>query len=366
MVVVSKGHVARRETFMPRFGQAGPLPLRVKGGSCGSASGAMSPVVFVLVATLAMFVAGAPARADGERTYPYKIVCTTGMVADIVRNVAGDKGEVHNIIGDGVDPHLYQATRGDIGLLLGADIIFYNGLMLEGKMGDALVRVARSRPVFAVTELIDESLLLEPPEFDGHYDPHVWMDVSLWREGAELVARTLGEFDSSNAGYYRSNYELYARQLDELDAYAKKALGSIPERSRVLITAHDAFNYLGRRYGIEVRGIQGISTESEAGIDDINQLVNLIVERDIRAVFVETSVSDKNVRSLMEGARARGHRLDMGGQLFSDAMGRPGTYEGTYIGMIDHNVTVITRALGGQAPEKGMNGRLAGANNVAP
>jgi manganese/zinc/iron transport system substrate-binding protein len=290
---------------------------------------------------------------------PYKIVCTTGMVTDVVRHIAGDKAEVEGIIGEGVDPHLYQATRGDISTLLSADVVFYNGLMLEGKMSDALIKVARKRPVYAVTELLDESLLLEPPEFAGHYDPHLWMDVALWSKCAEMVAQTLGTFDSSNAEDYKKNFATYAAQLAELDAYARKTLASIPEKSRVLVTAHDAFNYMARAYGLEVRGIQGISTESEAGISDINRLVDLLVERDIRAVFVETSVSDKNIRSLIEGARARGHEVVIGGKLFSDAMGKPGTYEGTYIGMIDHNVTTIARALGGQAPEKGMLGKLA-------
>jgi len=312
----------------------------------------------VLAAVLAW---PAPSSAAGPDRRPYAIVCTVGMVTDIVRNVAGDKATVEGIIGDGVDPHLYQATRSDIGKLLRADVVFYNGLMLEGKMGDALIKVGRKRPVFAVTELIDESVLLTPPEFEGHHDPHVWMAPKLWKQCTRMVARALGDFDPEHAGYYQANYERYAEKLDELDAYAERVLNTIPKRSRVLVTAHDAFNYLARSYGLEVRGIQGISTESEAGVGDINALVDMIVGRGIRAVFVETSVSDKNVRSLIEGASARGHTVVIGGSLFSDAMGRPGTYEGTYIGMIDHNVTTIARALGGNAPAKGMQGRLAGA-----
>jgi len=315
-----------------------------------------------IVSVAAALVLCSQLRAEGPTTYPYQVVCTTGMVADIVRQVAGDKAEVENIIGSGVDPHLYQSTRGDVAKLLTAEVIFYNGLMLEGKMGDVLVRVGRAKPVYAVTELIDESLLLEPPEFAGHHDPHVWMDVSLWKRCTEMVAKTLSEFDRANAGYYDSNYRRYAEQLDALDAYATSALASIPKESRVLVTAHDAFNYLARRYGLEVRGIQGISTESEAGVDDINRLVDLLVQRKIGAVFVESSVSDKNVRSLIEGSASRKHKVTVGGQLFSDAMGAPGTYEGTYIGMIDHNVTVITRALGGTAPARGMQDRLLVTN----
>ncbi len=293
---------------------------------------------------------------------PYHVTCTVGMVADIVRQVAGDHAIVEGIIGEGVDPHLYQATRSDVAKLLAADIVFYSGLMLEGKMSDALIKVGRKRPVYAVTELIDESLLLEPPEFQGHYDPHLWMDASLWKKGAEMVAKTLGEFDPLNAATYRSNFDRYGKELDRLHEYAKRTIATTPEGHRVLVTAHDAFNYFARAYKLEVKGIQGISTESEAGIADINRLVNLLVDRRIKAVFVESSVSDKNVRALCEGAASKGHQVVIGGRLFSDAMGKQGTYEGTYIGMIDHNVTTIARALGGSAPPRGMDGKLAEAD----
>jgi manganese/zinc/iron transport system substrate-binding protein len=192
----------------------------------------------------------------------------------------------------------------------------------------------------------------------GHYDPHVWMDVSAWMKAVEVVARSLGEFDPAHAADYTANAEALNKRLAELDAYARKVIGSIPREQRILVTAHDAFNYFGRKYGIEVRGIQGISTESEAGLQDINRLVDLIVAKKLPAVFVETSVSDKNVRSLVEGAASKGWTVRIGGSLFSDAMGAPGTYEGTYIGMIDHNVTTIARALGGEAPARGMSGGL--------
>lgn len=295
----------------------------------------------------------------GPAAYPYKVTATVGMVADIVREVAGDRAEVINIIGEGVDPHLYKPTRGDVAALLSADVVFYSGLMLEGKMSDTLVKVGRNgKPVYAVTELIDESYLLEPPAFAGHFDPHVWMDAGGWMKAVEAVAQSLGEFDPAHAADYQARARAYLAELAKLNAYAREAIGSIPESRRVLVTAHDAFNYFGRAYGIEVRGIQGISTESEAGLEDINRLVDLIVKRGISAVFVETSVADKNVRALVEGARARGQEVVVGGTLFSDAMGPAGTYEGTYIGMIDHNVTTVARALGGAAPEGGMQGKL--------
>jgi manganese/zinc/iron transport system substrate-binding protein len=310
-----------------------------------------------------IILAAASATPDlahaAPRETPYKITTTTGMVGDIVRQVAGDRAEVRNIIGEGVDPHLYKPTRGDVAALMSADVVFYSGLMLEGKMADTLIKVARSgKPVFAVTELLDEKYLLEPALMAGHFDPHVWMDVSAWARAVEAVSRALGEFDTPNAAFYASNAERYGQELERLDAYARRVIASIPEAQRILITAHDAFNYFGRAYGIDVRGIQGISTESEAGIQDINRLVDLIVERKIRAVFVETSVADKNVRALIEGANNRGWSVTIGGSLFSDAMGKPGTYEGTYVGMIDHNATIIARALGGSGEPGGMQGRL--------
>ncbi|MBA3272709.1 MAG: zinc ABC transporter substrate-binding protein [Chthoniobacterales bacterium] len=291
---------------------------------------------------------------------PHRITATVGMVTDIVQQVAGKRAVVTGIVGEGIDPHLYKPTRNDIAALLNADAVFYSGLYLEGKMADTLEQVkAKGRSVYAVTELIDEAFLLTPPEFEGHHDPHVWMDVRGWMSAVEATARSLAEFDPAHADEYNTNAQAYLADLKKLDDYARTSIASIPEKQRVLITAHDAFNYFGRAYKIQVRGIQGISTESEAGLQDINGLVNFIVDNDIGAIFVETSVAEKNVRALIDGARSRGRAVSIGGTLYSDAMGPAGSYEGTYIGMIDHNVTVITRALGGTAPERGLNGKLA-------
>lgn len=298
------------------------------------------------------------AGATASRTYPYTVATTVGMVTDIVQAVAGDKANVAGLVGEGVDPHLYKATRSDVAALLGADVIFYAGLMLEGKMADTLVKVARRKPVFAVTERIDESYLLQPPGLAGHHDPHVWMDPKAWAKCVEAVAEALSTFDSPNEAYYRANATDYVAKCEKLDAYGRAVLSTIPAASRVLITSHDAFNYFGRAYGLEVRGIQGISTESEAGLQDINGLVKLLVDRNVKAVFVETSVARKNIQALIDGARARGHDVVIGGELFSDAMGASGAYEGTYIGMIDHNITTVARALGGEAPARGMQGLL--------
>ncbi len=297
---------------------------------------------------------------NGPSSYPYQTTATVGMIADIVRNVAGEKANVAGIVGEGVDPHVYKPTRADVVALSESDIVFYNGLMLEGKMGDVLVRVARKgKPVHAVTEVILESGDYVMSDEDEHYDPHVWMDVQGWIKATDVVAAALADYDAENAAYYKTNAENYKKELAKLDDYAKKVIASIPENQRVLVTAHDAFNYLGRAYGLKVMGIQGISTESEAGVRRIEELVSYLTDNNIPAVFVESSVSDKNVKALVEGAKAKGHSLRIGGELFSDAMGGSGTYEGTYIGMIDHNVTVIARALGGEAPEKGLNGKLS-------
>jgi manganese/zinc/iron transport system substrate-binding protein len=298
-----------------------------------------------------------PARAAEQ---PLQVVATTGMIGDIVRNVARERAEVTQLMGPGVDPHLYKSTRSDIASMLRADIVFYNGLLLEGKMTDALVRVATSgKPVHAVTELIDEEFLLEPAAFAGHYDPHVWMDPLAWGKAVDAVQGKLAELDPDHADAYRANAAAYLEELERLDAYAQEVLTSVPPERRILVTAHDAFNYFGRRYGFEVEGIQGLSTESEAGLKRVEELVDVLVEREIPAVFVESTIPERSVRALVSGAGAAGHEVQVGGQLFSDAMGAPGTYEGTYVGMIDHNVTTIARALGGAAPETGLNGRLA-------
>lgn len=275
--------------------------------------------------------------------YPIRVCATTGMVADLARNVGGRHVNVTHLMGEGVDPHLYKASPGDVAQLSAADLIFYSGLHLEGKMGDLFVRMARRKPTFAVSEYIPEDVVLETES--GAHDPHVWFDVSLWAQAANVVRDALTAFDPTHAADYRENAERYGAKLEKLHREAKQTLSTIPKDRRVLVTAHDAFRYFGRAYDVEVRGIQGISTESEAGVREINELVKFIADRKIKAVFVESSVSEDNIRALVEGCRAKGHDVSIGGQLFSDAMGRDGTPEGTYIGMVRHNVNTITHAL---------------------
>ena len=287
---------------------------------------------------------------------PLKIVATTGMVADAVRNVAGERAEVTALIGEGVDPHLFKPTRDDVSKMLQADMIFYNGLLLEGRMEDTIKKIAaRGTPVVALADSLDKSKLAG----DAHHpDPHVWMDPGLWKQTIPGVASALAAFDSPGKADYEANAAKFVSELDALNDYVRASIATIPAAQRVLITAHDAFHYLSQATGLKVLGIQGISTESEAGVADMNRIVDTIIENRIPAVFIESSVPDKNVRAVIEGAASRGQTVRLGGELYSDAMGAPGTYEGTYIGMLDHNATIITRALGGVAPASGMSGKL--------
>ncbi len=288
---------------------------------------------------------GEPAAATQSNAVgqPLKIVATTAMVADLAQHVGGEHVTVSALMGEGVDPHLYKATSGDVARLSRADLILYSGLHLEGKMGEVFERLARRKPVVAVTDDLSRDRLLRVG--GEQYDPHVWFDVSLWGSTLPAVERALAELDPAHATDYRSNAERYQAELAKLDEECRAQIASIPESRRVLVTAHDAFHYFGRAYDIEVQAIQGISTQSEAAISKINELVELLSDRGIKAVFVETSVSERNIRALVEGCAARGHRVEIGGQLYSDAMGPSGTPEGTYAGMVRHNVETIRRAL---------------------
>jgi manganese/zinc/iron transport system substrate-binding protein len=289
------------------------------------------------------------------------VVATIAQIGEPMRAIAGNRVKVLTLMGEGVDPHLYRLTRSDIAKLSRANLILYNGLHLEAQMTDMLARLAKRKPVVAVGEHVATKNLLS---WDGKiYDAHVWMNPALWAKALQASVDALSNTDPENAAFYRRNWRTYAQRLAELDRQTRTAISSIPARSRALVTAHDAFGYFGRAYGLQVLAIQGISTESEAGIHKIKALVGTLVSQKIGAVFVETSVSDRNVRALIEGAAARGHRVRIGGALFSDAMGQKGSYVGTYLGMFDHNVTTIVRALGGAVPARGFGGQLAEREN---
>ena len=279
----------------------------------------------------------------------FRVVTTIGMITDIVKNVGGDRVEVIGLMGPGVDPHLYNASAGDVQKLNSASLIFYNGLHLESKMGDILAKMSGNIKTVAVTDAIDRNLLLKPPEFEGQYDPHLWFDVTLWMQAVGTVRDVLSEFDPDNTVTYWSNAERYLAKLSELHAYVKSQAERVPPQQRVLVTAHDAFNYFGKAYGFEVRGLQGISTATEAGIADVQELTTFIAERRIPAIFVESSVSSKSLEAVKAAVKSKGFNVEIGGELFSDAMGNAGTPEGTYIGMVRHNIDTIVKALIGRS-----------------
>ncbi|WP_437225539.1 metal ABC transporter solute-binding protein, Zn/Mn family [Planctomicrobium sp. SH661] len=298
----------------------------------------------------------ANANADPAKL---NVVVTTSMVGDLVRSVAGDHAHVTGLMGEGVDPHLYRPTSRDLGLMMKADVIFYSGLGLEGAMQSAFERVKKSgKTVAAVTSGLPGDQLIHSANFAGHPDPHVWNDAALWAECLDEVVQVLSRADAAHAEEFASNAAKYRALLEKLDQYARDCIGSIPAESRYLITAHDAFGYFARAYQIEEKSVQGISTESEPGVQDINDLVDFLVKHRVPALFVEATVNSANLRAVIEGAQQRGWIVKEGGTLFSDSTGAPGTYEGSYVGMFDHNVTTITRALNGEAPARGMEGRL--------
>jgi manganese/zinc/iron transport system substrate-binding protein len=265
------------------------------------------------------------------------------MVADQVKNIGAKHVEITTLMGAGVDPHLYKASPADVTAMNRADIIFYSGLHLEGKLAELLERMRDRKPTVAVADVIAEENVRRDPH--GAADPHVWFDVALWSVASGAVKDALTKFDPKHAEEYQASANEYQIRLAELDGQVEDELKTIPAERRVLVTAHDAFHYFGDAYKIEVRAIQGISTDSEAGVRQVKELVDFLVERKIKAVFVETSVSDQNIRSLLEGCQARGHDVVIGGTLFSDAMGDDGTPEGTYEGMVRANVKTIVNAL---------------------
>jgi len=277
---------------------------------------------------------------------PLRVVTTTSMVTDLVKQVGGDLVTVEGLMGPGVDPHLYKATASDVMKLSRADVIFYNGLVLEGKMTDLFTRMARTKKhVYALSDALPIERLLEPPEFAGHYDPHVWLDVSLWALCTESVVEGLTAADPANRVRYEANGAAVKARLADLHAWALAKAAELPSERRILITSHDAFNYFGRAYGFEVVGLQGISTVSEAALSDMVRLVDFIKKRGVKAIFVESSVPPATIERIAQDARVK-----VGGELFSDAMGTPGQIErgydlGTYEGMVKHNLNTIVEAL---------------------
>jgi len=312
----------------------------------------MKKKIFLLLVTLTLILSACgpvpEAGAADISNRPIKVVATVGMVADVVKNIGGERVEVITLMGAGVDPHLYKASEGDVRAIEQADIIFYNGLHLEAGMYGVLERMGDRGKAYAITDGIDHSRLIAPPEFEGAYDPHVWFDVSLWMQTVPTVGDVLSKLDPQSAKMYRSNAEKYMAELRDLHAYVQARAAELDQEKRILITAHDAFNYFGRAYGFDVRGLQGISTVAEASVSDVQTLANFIVEYKVPAIFVESSVPRRNVEALQSAVWAKGFEVRIGGELFSDAMGDPGTVEGTYIGMVKYNIDTIVSTLKGE------------------
>ena len=308
----------------------------------------MSKISFPLLIILFPWLAGCGGDGGADPQAgpgPLRVVATTSLIADTAARIAGPHARVEGLMGPGVDPHLYKASESDVRRLAEADLVLYNGLHLEGKMGDILTKMARSRPVVAVTEGIEPDQLREPPEFLGQYDPHVWFDVSLWEKTLDPIARELSALDPAHAADYTANAAALRAELRELDAWVKQQIGSLPESQRVLVTAHDAFGYFGRRYGMEVVGLQGISTLSEAGLHDVERVVDLVLDRRVKAIFVESSVPRRSIEAVQAALRDKGHPVEIGGQLYSDSLGAAGSPAGTYPGMVRANVQTVVEAL---------------------
>ncbi|MDT8896013.1 zinc ABC transporter substrate-binding protein [Halomonas sp. I1] len=304
----------------------------------------------LMVAGLSMALACLATPTMAQQSAPLKTVATTGMVGDVVARVGGECAEVTTLMGPGVDPHLYQASARDVSTFQQAEMIFYSGYSLEGQLGDVLERFSETKPTIAVApSSIDTGSLITVQDVYG-IDPHLWMDVSLWSRIAPTIADSLSEARPACEAQFRDNAEDYVAQLEALHQWVTESIASIPEQQRILVTAHDAFNYFGRAYGIEVAGIQGISTSTETGVADIREMAQVVVDREVPSVFVESTINPRTVEAVIEAAREKGQEVSIGGQLYSDAMGEAGTADGTYIGMLYRNTRHIVEALGGKTP----------------
>ena len=300
----------------------------------------MTKYLIILVAFLLFASCGSNEKDQDGRFY---IVTTTMMLEDAAKNIVGDLARVESIMGPGVDPHLYRATPADFRKMEQADIIIYNGLMLEARLAQVLAQ--QPERAFAAGEVLSTDRLIEAFEYGGNYDPHVWFDVSLWIDVVQGIASILIDRMPEHAEAIHQNTDEYVQKLTELHDWVTQQIAQIPENRRVLITAHDAFQYFGAAYNIDVRGLQGLSTQSEVGLRDISNMTRFIVEAEIPAIFLESSVPPRGIQSLINGVNQRGGSVELGGELYSDAMGERGTEEGTYIGMVQFNVNTIVGAL---------------------
>jgi manganese/zinc/iron transport system substrate-binding protein len=296
----------------------------------------------VLILIIASFSCENETKSNGK----LNIVTTTSMITDLVKNIGGDYVNLQGLMGSGVDPHLYKASEGDVTKLVEANVIFYNGLHLEGKLVDVFEKMGNAtKTPIALGEELNKNTLIGSDYFASNYDPHVWFDIAYFKQFASKVAQVLSENDPANAENYKSNAETYLNELEALQSKIKATIETLPKEKRILVTAHDAFNYFGKAYDFEVVGLQGFSTATEAGVQDVQKLSAFIIERNIKAIFVESSVPKRTIEALQAAVKSKGHDVEIGGTLYSDALGNAGTVEGTYIGMFEYNVNTIVGAL---------------------
>jgi manganese/zinc/iron transport system substrate-binding protein len=309
----------------------------------------------LLVAGLALLsgCGGGGAPEAREAGAPLRVVATIGMIGDLAERIGAERVAVQTLMGPGIDPHLYRAAAGDLQTLASADLILYNGLHLEAALGEVLEEMNRRTRTVAVAEVVPPEQLLAPPEFEGAFDPHLWSDVGLWRQVAQAIRDALAEADPEGTEAYRAGHAALDAELAELDAWVRDQVARLPVERRILVTAHDAFNYFGRAYDFEVRGLQGLSTVTEAGAADVQALAAFLLEREVPALFVESSIAPRTVEAVRRAVLARGGSIEIGGTLFSDAMGSAGTPEGSYVGMIRHNVSTVVDALSGAMGDAG-------------
>lgn len=284
-------------------------------------------------------------KNESEESGKLKVVTTTSMLTDLVKNIGGDLIEVNGLMGAGVDPHLYKASEGDVNKLFQADIIFYNGLHLEGKLVDVFEKMAKTKLTVSLGGSLDKNELIGSEYFVSNYDPHVWFNIQFFKQFGDRVAETLAANDPVNAKKYQENTALYQDKLDALEIEVKAIIATLPKEKRILVTAHDAFNYFGKAYGFNVVGLQGLSTATEAGVQDVRRLSQFIIDNKVKAVFIESSVPRRTIEALQEAVLSKNHDVGIGGSLYSDALGNAGTIEGTYVGMFRANVKTIVEAL---------------------
>ena len=297
---------------------------------------------YIILLLLSVFSCKNNSESDGK----LNVVTTTTMITDVVKNIGGDYINVQGLMGSGVDPHLYKASEGDVTKLSSADIIFYNGLHLEGKLVEVFEKMQNLNiNTIALAENLDKSELIGSDYFKSNYDPHVWFNIGYFKEFAKQVASALSQHDEANSSFYQENLNNYLEKLSALEISIKQTIEALPEEKRILVTAHDAFNYFGKTYTFEVVGLQGLSTATEAGVRDVQQLSDFIIDKKVNAIFVESSIPKRTIEALQQAVKAKGHEVKIGGTLYSDALGNAGTVEGTYIGMFEYNVNTIVNAL---------------------